>query len=141
MRCSQTINPPQTVCHDLTYLWSAPTTAIGLLFLPLALFGEGEVHFRDGILEICGPLVAGFLKHCTLLQGGASAMTLGQVVIARDQFLLDLTRSHERIHVRQCERWGPFFLPAYLLASIIAMLKGRDPYRDNPFEREAYENE
>jgi hypothetical protein len=32
-------------------------------------------------------------------------MTLGHVVIARDQDLLDLTRAHERVHVRQCERW------------------------------------
>ena len=47
---------------------------------------------------------------------------------------------HERIHVRQCERWGPLFLPAYLLASAFIALRGGNPYLDNPFEREAYAN-
>ena len=40
--------------------------------------------------------------------------------------------------MRQCERWGPLFLPAYLLASLAVYLRGGRAYRDNPFEREAY---
>ena len=90
------------------------------------------------MLELHGGLVSGFLRHCTLLRGGASAMTLGHVVLGRDPFLLDATRKHERIHVRQCERWGPLFLPAYAVASLIAVLKGKRAYMDNVFEREAY---
>ncbi|MFO1021040.1 MAG: hypothetical protein U0903_10135 [Planctomycetales bacterium] len=41
------------------------------------------------------------------------------------------------VHVRQ---WllGPFFIPAYLLCSVWLILTGRDSYRDNPFEREAF---
>ena len=39
--------------------------------------------------------------------------------------------------MRQAERWGPFFLPAYLVAGAVQLLQGRDPYRDNPFEVEA----
>ena len=34
--------------------------------------------------------------------------------------------------------WGPFLGPAYLGCSFFLWLKGRDPYRDNPFEREAF---
>jgi len=60
------------------------------------------------------------------------------VVIGRSVAALDLTRAHERVHVRQCHRWGPLFIPAYLLASAIACLRKQDPYRANPFEREAY---
>ena len=60
------------------------------------------------------------------------------VVLGRDETLLDLTREHERVHVRQCERWGPLFLPAYLLASVLVFLRGGRAYLDNPFEREAY---
>ena len=48
------------------------------------------------------------------------------------------TRAHERVHVRQCERWGPLFVPAYLGVSLWLMARGRDAYRDNPFEVEAY---
>jgi hypothetical protein len=29
------------------------------------------------------------------------------------------------------------FIPTYLLFSLIALLRGRDPYRANPFEAEA----
>jgi len=68
-------------------------------------------------------------------------MTLGHVVLGRDELLLDLTRDHERVHVRQCERWGPLFIPAYLLASLWVKLRGGRPYEDNPFEREAYGRE
>ena len=40
--------------------------------------------------------------------------------------------------MRQYERWGPFFIPAYLAASLWMLVTGRDPYRENPFEREAF---
>ncbi len=68
-------------------------------------------------------------------------MTLGHVVIGRDQKLLELTRTHERTHVRQCERWGPLFIPAYFAASVLALARGQRPYLDNHFEREAYASE
>ena len=42
------------------------------------------------------------------------------------------------VHVRQCERWGPLFIPAYLVASAVLWCRGRDFYEENPFEREAY---
>jgi hypothetical protein len=123
----------------LVYAWAFPTTSVGLLFLPLALAARtGGARVVDGVLELHGGPVDGFLRHCTLLQGGASAMTLGHVVLGRDQRLLDLTRRHERVHVRQCERWGPLFIPAYLIASVLVLLRGGRPYEDNPFEREAY---
>ena len=65
-------------------------------------------------------------------------MTLGHVVIAQDLRSLNFTREHERVHVRQYEHWGPFFIPAYLLASLYARVTGKHPYFDNPFEREAF---
>ena len=39
---------------------------------------------------------------------------------------------------RQFERWGPLMGPAYLGASAWMWLSGRDAYRDNPFEVQAY---
>ncbi|HEV2292864.1 MAG TPA: hypothetical protein VGR35_03360 [Tepidisphaeraceae bacterium] len=126
------------VPRPLVYLWALPTTAIGLLFVPAALISGGGVQVVGGVLEVHGGLVAPFLRYCTPLRGGASAMTLGHVVLGRSKQLLDFTRSHERIHVRQVERWGPLFIPAYLLLSVLAWLKGGRAYEDNPFEREAY---
>jgi len=80
---------------------------------------------------------------CGLLLGGSfpvspTAITLGHVVLGRDETMLQVTRRHERVHVGQYERWGLAFIPAYLLASACLYLLGRDGYRDNPFELEAY---
>ena len=130
------IKPPKIV----VYLWTSPTTLAGCLLLVPTLCTGGQCRVVDGVLEVWGGFASFFLQHCTLLKGGASAMTFGHVVLARDAFLLELTRSHERVHVRQAERWGPLFIPAYLLSSLALKLRGRDAYRDNPFEREAYEN-
>jgi len=66
------------------------------------------------------------------------ALTLGHVVLGRTAAALDVARSHELVHVRQYERWGPLFIPAYLLCSLVLFIRRRDPYRDNPFEKEAY---
>ncbi len=121
------------------YLWALPTTALGLVCLVLgAAYGRIGTQVVDGVLELHGGLIEAFLRKGTLLPGGASAMTLGHVVLGRDREALQLTRDHERIHVRQCERWGPLFVPAYLFASLLLSLRGRDGYMDNPFEREAY---
>ena len=122
----------------LRYIWTAPTTLCGLWLLPLVLLSGGGVRIVNGVVEIHGGIVRLLLRHCTLLRGGASAMTFGHVVLGQDCHCLDVTRTHERVHVRQAERWGPLFIPAYLIASLIALLRGRRPYMDNVFEREAY---
>lgn len=121
----------------LAYLWAAPTTAIGLLFVPYAYF-TGQVRCVDGVLEVHGGWARFVLIHCTFLRGGASAMTLGHVVLGRNREILEESRSHERVHVRQCERWGPLFVPAYFIGCLIAHLRGLRAYEDNPFEREAF---
>ena len=68
-------------------------------------------------------------------------MTLGHTVLGRTAWDLDLCRDHEMIHVRQYERWGPAFLPAYLGCSAYLWIRGRNFYHDNPFEREAYDHD
>jgi len=123
----------------LLYAWALPTTLPGLALVAIGLLTGGRATLVNGVLEAHGGIISRLLRHCVLLKGGASAMTLGHVVLGQDRQSLDISREHERIHVRQCERWGPLFIPAYLLASAYAWITGRHPYRDNPFEREAYE--
>jgi hypothetical protein len=65
-------------------------------------------------------------------------MTLGHSILGQSAAALDIARDHEHVHVRQCERWGPLFPFAYLGISLWLWLIGRDAYRDNPFEVEAY---
>lgn len=71
-----------------------------------------------------------------LLTGGSARFVDGVVEVWGGA--LFLTRAHERIHVRQYERWGPFFIPAYFLAGLVAILRGGHGYRDNRFERQAF---
>jgi hypothetical protein len=49
-----------------------------------------------------------------------------------------MVRAHERVHVYQYLIWGPFFLPAYGLASTWVWIRGGDAYHGNPFEKQAY---
>lgn len=128
------------ILRSLVYLWTLPTTAVGLSVAILTLLTGGRARWHTGVLEVYGGFAAFLLRKLVPLPGGASAMTLGHVVIARDPACHTETRAHERIHVRQCERWGPLFIPAYLLTSLVLKVRGRDAYHDNPFEREAYEN-
>ena len=73
------------------------------------------------------------------MHGPWAALTLGHVVLAVDAACLQQWRNHERVHVRQFERWGPLMGPAYVLESVWQGLRGRRPYRDNRFERAAYQ--
>jgi hypothetical protein len=77
----------------MRYLWAAPNTFLGLLFIPLALVSHGRHPVVDGVLELHGGLIAQLLRRCTLRLGGASAMTLGHIVIGRDAPALAATRA------------------------------------------------
>lgn len=113
-------------------------TLLGLLFVPLALVSRGRLSLVEGVLELHGGFVSWALRRLVPLRGGAAAITLGHVVLGRDAGTLERTRRHERAHVRQVERWGPLFLPAYFLSSLFALLRGQHPYYGNYFEREAH---
>jgi len=121
----------------LAYGWAAPTTAVGLVLVAAALATGARASVVEGVVEAHGGLLDPLLRRWVPLRGGASAMTLGHVVVGRDPQALLRTRAHERVHVRQTERWGPFFVPAYVVASLVVALRGGHYYRDNRFERDA----
>ena len=122
------------------YLWAAPITLVGIA-IAIAAWPRAHAAIVDGVIEVQGPWLRWALRHLVPLRGGAAAITFGHVVLARDQASLDFTRAHERVHVRQYERWGALFVPAYLTAGLWAALRGGHAYFDNPFEREAYDAE
>lgn len=111
----------------LAYLWASPNTLLGLLL------GLGGRHwrFREGAIEVAEAWLP------RLLGRQIQAVTLGHVILARDAARLAKWRCHEHGHVRQYERWGPLFLPAYFGWAAYLMLRGRHPYRDHPLERQA----
>ncbi len=120
-------------------IWALPNTMLGLVLTLAALCTGGRATVVNGVVESHGGAVAFMLHRLVPIRGGASAMTLGHVVAGRDPASLERTRAHERVHVGQYERWGPFFLPAYLVATLIAAARGRHYYLDNHFERAARE--
>jgi hypothetical protein len=61
------------------------------------------------------------------------AQTLGRYVLSRDPLPPD-TLAHEIEHIRQWERFGPFYLPLYFGWSAVAALRGKRAYWDNGFE-------
>ncbi len=65
-----------------------------------------------------------------------TAQTLGRYVFARGRIPADIL-AHECEHIRQWERFGPFYLAMYFGSSALALLRGREAYWANHFEAAA----
>ncbi len=115
--------------------WASPWTLVGICGGLLALATGGACRRRDGILEFSGGALRWLLER---VPPRPIALTLGHCVWGRTTAALDAAHTHELVHVRQYERFGPLMVPAYFACSLWAWLCGRDPYRDNVFEQEAF---
>jgi hypothetical protein len=108
-------------------VWASPLTAVGLLLALLA--GRrprwDAVHGCFVVDGMRGPSAQ------ALRAVGASANTIGQVVLSRFERTPEVLLAHEAVHVRQTERLGPLMFPAYV------WLGARYGYRDHPLERSA----
>jgi hypothetical protein len=119
-----------------SHVWALPATAIGLsLALPVCAAGA-SVRVVDGVIEVAGGRLMRALARAPSC-AGFNAITLGHVVIGVSRPALDRCRAHERVHVRQYERWGLLFFVLYAASSLAQWLHGRSPYWDNRFERDA----
>jgi hypothetical protein len=121
----------------LRYVWAMPATIVGLALSAVALCAGAHMRCIDGVIEVGGGRLRTLISHLPSCARFA-AITFGHVVIGIDHDVLREVREHERIHVRQYERWGLLFFPLYVGSSVIQLLAGHNPYRDNVFEREAY---
>ena len=121
----------------LKVIWASPNSLLGLLVSLLGIPFGTRAQIRQGCLEFHGGLVTAMLRRLPI-GGSTAAMTLGHTILGQDRYDLDRCRDHEQVHVRQYERWGPFFLPVYLSWSLFLWAQNKDAYLDNPFEVEAY---
>jgi hypothetical protein len=117
-------------------IWVSPNSLVGLLIGIPGLLTGGKVQLHRGCLEFSGGVIGWMLRR--LPPGGVLAMTLGHTIVGQSESGLAVARDHEQVHVRQYERWGPLFIPAYLSCSVLLWIQNRDYYRENPFEIEAY---
>ena len=127
---------PRKLRTVLKYTWVAPATLIGLLAAILARASGGTLVTVDGVIEVAGGNVGGLISRLPPMLR-FNAITLGHIVIGIDHDLLARCRAHERVHVRQYERWGVLFFPLYLASSVLQALRGGHFYLDNYFERQA----
>lgn len=119
------------------YLWALPISCIGIVVIPFVLASGGTVSIRSGIIEVGGGILDPILSNI-IRRFPIEAITIGHVVFGRTRLSLARCRVHELIHVRQYERWGPIFPFLYFASSMMAAVRGKDPYRDNIFEQEAF---
>lgn len=122
----------------LGYAWAFPVTLAGLL---LCWVSEADLQVltKDWVFMFVsrGSITRWWFNK------GFTAFTWGAVIcLDHDSKLVD-TRllKHELRHFQQCRWLGPFAPIAYGLASLVAVLRGRNAYRDNWFERDARDAE
>ncbi len=122
----------------LKLIWAAPCSAIGLALAALPIALGGRARWTSGALEVtwrpaterCGAIAASLPFR---------GIVFGHVILAVTAQELERIGPHERVHVRQYERWGPLFFFAYGASSLWQLVRGRSPYWDNCFEVEARE--
>ena len=121
----------------LGILWALPMTLVGIAIAVAGVLTGGRVGFAEGAIEGYGGVIRRALAWVPVGRGGAGALTLGHVVLGTNATQLEASRSHERVHVKQYERWGLLFPLVYAASSLSALLHGQNPYRGNRFEKEA----
>lgn len=120
--------PPATpTARALAMAWASPLTIVGFGFAALsgrrpAWSPEHGCFVAEGIR---GPSAS------ALQLVGASANTVGHVVLSRQEPISPTLLAHEAVHVRQGERFGLLLFPLYV------WLGARYGYRDHPLERAA----
>lgn len=117
-------------------LWAAPCSAVGMAFAAFILLAGGKAKWSSGALEVTyrdHPASCGKLARKLPFRG----IVFGHVILAVTRAELQTIGAHERVHVRQYERWGPLFFVAYAASSLWQLLKARDPYWYNHFEIQA----
>ena len=105
----------------LGFLWTLPNTAIGVV---LGVFTFQVPRGAGGVL-IFDRSQRGITRLMPRFNRGA--MTVGHVILS-SQPVVGTLLAHEMHHVRQYDRLGPFFIPAYFL------LAAGYGYRRHPME-------
>ena len=118
--------------------WALPCTVVGLAFAAVTLIAGGKASWSSGVVEVTyrhSRASCGKLAHKLPFRG----IVFGHVILAITREELAVIGPHERVHVEQYERWGPFFFVAYGASSFWQLINGRSPYWDNHFEIQARE--
>ncbi|HJU57746.1 MAG TPA: hypothetical protein VJ774_03325 [Actinomycetota bacterium] len=108
----------------LGFIWTMPNTVLGLVLGALT-FQLPRAHGGAFVFDRRPRGVTRILRVMN-----RTAMTVGFVIVAAVPVEGTLL-AHERHHIRQYARWGPLFIPVYVM---LAIPYG---YRRHPMERAA----
>jgi hypothetical protein len=141
---------PSRAVRTALWLWALPLTLSGLplWLLMLAQQRRGRHKYASNqavahikLAQAATVFIAYGATAKWLLQrhpfGEMDAMAIGCCVFAQDKASLERTLAHEMVHVQQALHWGPVFPFAYALNSVWQKCRGRCPYTNNYFERQA----
>lgn len=124
---------------DWRRVWNSPNTLVGRVAMGLC---GGSKAFRDRGDGHYEALPGTTLDRILVSQLGKSAITLGDIVLYGPGCSSNKKRvTHEMQHIKQSRAWGPFFLPAYGLASVWSRVRYGNWYAGNWFERDAKAHE
>ena len=128
----------ESIANFRKFFWAAPCSAVGVVLAVVLVAFGGKARWSSGALEVTW--------RDYLVGGGTLARKLpfrgivfGHVILAVSGEELKAIGPHERVHVRQYERWGPLFFLAYAASSLWQIVNGRSPYWYNHFEIQARE--
>lgn len=121
----------------LRYVWASPYSLLGLLLALTAILLGATARVNAGTLKVAGGRFGLWLSRFPRPLR-FSAVTIGHIILGESHAVLESVSAHEHVHVRQYERWGILFVPAYCCASLFQLVRGRSPHFANPFEKEAY---
>lgn len=119
------------ILRFISYIWALPNTLLGLILF-FFIYGPKSLKWNKGVLE-------GTCKRMIPWWTNVVGQTWGWLVVYRSTPYLGL-ENHERQHVVQGMVLGPLFLVIYPIASLIALIQGKNGYRDNWFEKNADEH-
>ena len=126
----------RTLARLARIAWASPCSLVGLIVAAPMLALGAAARRHAGTLEIVlrdrGDALGRMVRRVPI-----RAIALGHVILGASAAELDRWRAHERVDVRQYERWGIALFVAYAASSLWQWLLGRRAYWDNRFEVEA----
>lgn len=119
----------------LASLWASPLTLSGIALARLGgcRFEGAELRVREYVAPQRGPWAWWFRR------ADFHAITIGEVIVYRAAWCMDSDAlvAHELRHVEQYRRLGLLFPIAYASCSLLAIVMGRHPYREQWLEQDA----
>lgn len=136
------------------FVWLLPVTVLAWIVYVVPLWGLGFIRFESFdrgavVYRWARPLLNtswwGFALPCAVVYRDDLIIRLLRLARLAEhpnaeqpiRSLRRLTLEHEFRHIDQMYRWGVLFYPAYVVAGLWALVRGRSFYFDNWFEADA----